>query len=423
MRLRNFTAIVALLGTLGTAHATDTSTLLRELVQENPALAASNREAEAAQADLWAARGSRLPQLRIEGSASTLEETLRVNGGPGSLTGTREPLGATAVVEQALFTSGRIGGSVGVARAQARGAKLSVDQARQDLLVQGAAAIADVVRDRSVLAERRRNEETVGSRLAESVARRKAGLATNTDVQQSEARLAQAEAERIAAQGALLRSEAAFLRLFDKRPTDDLLLPTSPAAMPDNLQVALDQALANNPDLGVSEQQAEAARQGVKQARGAYLPQVSLNASAGYIDNERFGIDLGQAEQYTLSVQGSWALFDGGSSFARTRAAKRRRDAATSGLEQARRLVREQTIGAWTNMLASRSAVRAREAQAVAAASAAEGVSAEFRSGRRTRLDVLDADRERTNADVALIAARRDLAVAEYSLLRAMGQL
>ncbi|MEM1381163.1 MAG: TolC family outer membrane protein [Pseudomonadota bacterium] len=405
------------------AIAQTTEALLRQLVEENPQLQSSELQAQAARADLTAARGAFLPQIAIEASTSRVDESFQINGVPGTLSATREPTQAAASVTQALFTSGRIGGSVGAARAQAREARSSYDGDRQRLIVAGAAAIADVVRDRAVLRERRANEEVVRGRLEESVARRRAGLATRTDVQQSEARFAGASAERIAAQGALQRSLASFQALFGVAAPDVLTLPAAPAALPADLDEALQRALAENPQLNASDQRAEAARQVVRAERGQLLPQVSLNATAGYLDNERFGIELGEAEQVTVSLQGRWNLFSGGSGYARTRAAQRRADAAKSLALQTRRAIREETIAAWTNVVAGRAALAAREAQVRAASTAAEGVAAEFRSGRRTRLDVLDADREKTDADVALIAARRDLAVAEFLLLSATGAL
>jgi outer membrane protein len=43
--------------------------------------------------------------------------------------------------------------------------------------------------------------------------------------------------------------------------------------------------------------------------------------------------------------------------------------------------------------------------------------------GQRTVLDVLNAEQESLNAQVTLATSRRDLVVASYSLLSAMGQL
>ncbi|MEO1656603.1 MAG: TolC family outer membrane protein [Pseudomonadota bacterium] len=420
MRLLSWAACLSL--TVAPAIA-QTDELLRELVDVSPEVLAARDEAAAAKAELWAARGEFLPQVRIEAFAQSLEETLRIDGAAGELTATRDPRAVSAIVDQALFTSGRISGSIGAAKATSASAAHNRDATRQDVLLEGASAIADIVRDRAILQVRRENEAIVRRRLDESVARRRAGLATTTDVRQSEARLALATAEAIAANGALERSEALFIRVFGKQAPEGLTLPAASRPMPRSLDEALSTAFDRNPDLSASDDRMRAARQNVRAERGALLPQFNVTASASTIDNERFGIELGEAEQYSVTVNGRWNLLSGGSGYARTRAAKQRANAARRTHEVTERRVRETTIAAWADLLTARSSVSARQAQADAASVAAEGVAAEFRSGRRTRLDVLDADQERSDAQVALVAAQRDHAVAKFALLRATGQL
>ncbi|NNU16153.1 TolC family protein [Parvularcula sp. ZS-1/3] len=413
-------ALAALLLPLPAAAQDD---LLAELVKTSPALAVAEEEAKAARADLWAARGSRLPQLRVEAQAGTLEETFRINGVPGELSATRDPAGATATLEQTVFASGRIGGAIGAAKAQASGAELQYNAARQDLILAGVTAIADVVLARAVLSERRDNEAVIRSRLDESTARRTAGLATRTDVRQSEARVALASAERIAAEGQLAQAEARFERVFGKAAPSTLAIPKASAPLPSDLQSAVDRALTSNPDLAASVAGRKAAEQAVRSERGALLPQVSVRGTASYAENERFGIELGEAEQFAVTLNGRWDIFRGGSGYASTRAAKRRARGADERVRDTRRIVREQTVAAWTGLITARAAAQAREAQVLAARLSAEGVAAEFSSGRRTRLDVLDADREETLAEVGLLTTRRDLAIAEFALLRAVGGL
>jgi outer membrane protein len=420
MRLLSLALGVAMLAAPAYAQTED---LLQRLVETSPDIAAAEEEAAAFRAEVWEARGRALPQLSMQAQAGTIDETFRINGVPGELSAIRDPAAAIASVEQALFTSGRIGGTIGAAKAQAEQAEHSADAVRQDVILQGAIAIADLVRDRAIQAERRENKRVVRGRREESEARRTAGLATSTDVEQSRARLALAEAQRISAEGGTARSEAAFERVFGFPAPDDLRLPEASRALPGNLDTAIQAAVASSPDLGASKDAQRAARHAVRAERGRVLPQVSLNASAAYIENERFGIELGEAEQYQVTVQGRWNLFSGGSGYARTRAASKRARAARSRTHSVERLIRQQTIAAWADLVASRSVVTARRAQVEAARLAADGVAAEFRSGRRTRLDVLDADRERTDAEVGLITARADLATAEFKLLRVIGAL
>ncbi len=421
MRLRN-TIAVLLIG-LPQPLAAQTSELLSELTTSNPVVRAARQEADAARADLWAARGQALPQLSVTAQTGRIEETLRLQGLATEFSGTRDPLGAQAAIEQPLFTSGRLGGSISAAKAEADRAESLFDAVRQDITLEGATAIADVVRDRAILSERALNDALARDRLEETKARIGAGLATQTDLRQAEARAAQAAAELALAESALARAQAAFEQLFGFGAPAELSMPQFGNALPESLEDALARARTANPTLSASEEAARSARMLVRAERGRYLPQVSLNAAAAYVENERFGEALGEAEQYSVTINGRWDLFSGGSNLARTRAAKRRAAAADDRALDTDRRLREQTISAWNAVVSGQAVVAAREAQSTAAVIAAEGVAAEFRSGRRTRLDVLDADREKADAEVGLIAAERDLTVATFTLARLIGAL
>ncbi|WP_306250737.1 TolC family outer membrane protein [Parvularcula sp. IMCC14364] len=414
---------LAYLLVLGSSASAETIDPLEALATSNPEIAAAEAERDAAQADLRAARGALLPQIRIEGQSGTLEETLRIDGIPGEFSGTRNPNSAAAVLEQALFTSGRVSGAIGGAAALRNAAEANAEATRQDIFLAGIISTANLVRDREILIVRERNETLAQERLAESRSRRELGLATITDLKQAEARAALAEAERVAAAGALARSEAAYQRVFGQQASAALALPVAPENQPASLEEAIALALRDNPDLATAEERADAARYAIREARGARLPQIGLEARAAYADGERFGEALGEAEQYGVFLTGRMALWNGGSTDAQTRAAKARSSAARNRVLATDRIIREQTISAFSDTLSSASVLSARMAQVTAAREARKGVTEEFKVGQRTRLDILDADLELANAEVARISAERDLIVARYSLSRRIGAL
>ena len=411
---------LALIGTTADAAPVDP---LAELHKTNPDIAAAQAERDAAQADLRAARGALLPQVRVEAQTGTLEETLRIDGIPGEFSGTREPNSAAAIIEQALFTSGRVSGAIGGAASLRNAAEANAEAVRQDVILSGVVVTADVVRDRGILAVREQNVVLAQERLSESQSRRNLGLSTVTDLKQAEARAALAQAESMSAAGALARAEAAYERVFGVAAPTSLTLPAAPSSLPDTAEDAIALALQNSPDLVTAEERAEAARFAVREARGSRLPQIGVEARAAYADGERFGEALGEAEQYGVFLTGRMALWSGGSLDAQTRAAKARSNAARHQLLATDRIVRERTISAFSDTLTAEAVLAARAAQVVAAREARKGVTEEFKVGQRTRLDILDADLELANAEVARISAERDLLVARFALSRSIGAL
>lgn len=82
----------------------------------------------------------------------------------------------------------------------------------------------------------------------------------------------------------------------------------------------------------------------------------------------------------------------------------------------------EQTRSAFASYQASLDSIRSNEIAVAANQLALEGTRAEQTVGTRNILDVLNAEQELLNSQVALVTARRDAYVAGFSLLAAMGQ-
>ena len=94
-------------------------------------------------------------------------------------------------------------------------------------------------------------------------------------------------------------------------------------------------------------------------------------------------------------------------------------------LEQAvgtERTVVANTRSAFAAYMAAQEAIQSNQTAVSANELALEGARAEQSVGTRTVLDVLNAEQELLNSQVALVTARRDAYVAGFQLLNAMGQ-
>src|SRR6185436_16492265 len=92
-------------------------------------------------------------------------------------------------------------------------------------------------------------------------------------------------------------------------------------------------------------------------------------------------------------------------------------------IETNRRQVLLAVSQAWNQLLGSRANLAANEQAVRASAIAFEGTRQEAQVGLRTTLDVLNAESELRNAQLALVSARHDEYVAGAALLVAMGML
>ena len=91
--------------------------------------------------------------------------------------------------------------------------------------------------------------------------------------------------------------------------------------------------------------------------------------------------------------------------------------------EQSRRTTLEDASNAWESYRASRASRESNAQQLKAQETAFQGVQQEAEVGTRTTLDVLDAQRELLNSQVALARSQRDEVVAAHLVLSSMGAL
>ena len=80
-------------------------------------------------------------------------------------------------------------------------------------------------------------------------------------------------------------------------------------------------------------------------------------------------------------------------------------------------------INAWSQYVAAQAAVVSDQAQVRANQTALTGVREEQKVGQRTLLDVLNAEQELLNAQVLLATDQRNLVVASYTVMFAVGRL
>jgi outer membrane protein len=115
-------------------------------------------------------------------------------------------------------------------------------------------------------------------------------------------------------------------------------------------------------------------------------------------------------------------LYQGGSVAARVRQARALESQSLERTIETERFVIADARATFASYQAAREQIRSTESAVAANTLALEGTRAENMAGTRTILDVLNAEQELLNSQVALVSARRDEYVAGFALLNAMGQ-
>ncbi len=288
-------------------------------------------------------------------------------------------------------------------------------------------AYFNVIRDRATVDLNKNNVNVLQKQLDAANDRFEVGEITRTDVAQAEARLKQADSQLIASQAQLVASEDAYKTVVGRQPGNLEVAPALPA-LPQSEQDAQTAALSNSPTLLAARQTEKASNAAVKVAVGALLPSVSVTAQYQHSEGQKASFGPGATfglSNNSNSITGNVTIpiYQAGTEYASIRQAKHTASQDRLLSDQAMRDTEENVANAWEQLRAAGAAITSNKEQVNANRIAYDGVVQEAQVGSRTTLDVLNAEQELLNSQVALVQSQRDQYVAAYTLLSAMGEL
>jgi TolC family type I secretion outer membrane protein len=388
-------------------------TALTKVYEENPTLQAARARLRSVDEGLPIARSIRRPRATISSSVA-LSQT-ETNRGGQSLRTIRNAFG----VEQPLYTGGEATARIDRAEELIQAERARLQAVEQIVFLQAIEAFTAVLRDQRVLELALANERRLAAQLAGVQRRYRFGELTQTDVAQAESRYARGVADREAATGALELAGATYRRVIGDLP-GELVDPFLPADLPRDLADVQAQ-VDDHPIVKAARFGVDAARSEIDTALAVLKPRLNLRGDASYVDDPG-DVNDWQSE-FSIGAVLSVPLYQGGGEYARIRQTRQILTEEQFNLQAARRDVEEEISAAWQALLTARARLAARARQVEAASLALAGVQQEARIGSRTVLDILDAEQELFEAEVAATVAERDAVVAAYQIKAGMGLL
>ncbi len=368
--------------------------LLSSAASSHPTIAAARATIRAAGADVRSARWQAFPSVSVEG----LWLTERHNSRQVSL-----------VVDQPIWTGGRISSSIKRSKAYRDAAIAAYREAVLDIMVNVSQSYREYHRLDSKygilqesLAEHRSLVQTMERRVTQEVS-------PLADLELARSRAAQIE-QQVATTAAQRSSSLQQLRELVGNPG---LMPAAPP--PDGPLGDLDseelvaRTLAFDPTRQRLMSEADAARAESAATAAAILPQLSGQYS--------YDADYGHRVGLVLKAQTSGGL----SSFSNASAARQREQAAQLRVSAAEREIRERTISDIAEYNSARNRIASTGRARDAAERVRESYVRQFVSGRRTWLDVMNAVREATTAASDAVDAQAQAHQARDRLLMRSG--
>lgn len=294
------------------------------------------------------------------------------------------------------------------------GADASYQIAEQALVVRVSERYFDYLGSQDDLTFAIAEREAIAQQLEQTQQRYDVGIATITDVAESQAAYDLANAAVITAENELANA-AERLRETTGSYLEELSLlqADTPLVMPEPTDINQwsEVSLQQNPNLLVASSEVDNARQTIALQKSGHYPSLNLVGQSSYSSqsDSNFG-GSSKTHQDSISLQFNLPIYAGGGIESRSREAGHRLDQAMQNEEQQRRAVMRQTREAYNGVMSGISRVKALKQAVISNEKALESTEAGYEVGTRTTVDVLNVRRD-------LFRARRDYAQSRYDYI------
>ncbi|MFS8038517.1 TolC family outer membrane protein [Xanthobacter sp. AM11] len=404
---------------VGGAGAQSLDVALAQAYVNNPSLNSQRAGTRAVDETVPQALSGYRPTLAATASAGT--EYGRADSGGQRTSGGLWPRAFALTATQTIFNGFVTANQTRNAESQVRGSRETLRNTEQTVMLNAVTAYMNVIQAIALLDLQRQSLAAFEQELRATRDRFNVGEVTRTDVAQAEARVADAQYQVSQAVANLSSARAVYRQVIGVEPGKLSTPPSIERVLPGSLDRVISTGLNHHPAVKASEFAVDAAMFQVKVAEGGLMPSLNVQGQLSQSYDQSFSVDAqgGAAVSLNLSVP----IYQGGVEYANIRQAKELLSQARIEVDVNRDTIRAQAVQFWGALEAAKAQIQAAQAAVAANTLALEGVREEWRVGQRTTTDVLNAQRDLTNSQSALVVAQRDRVVAAYSLISIIGRL
>ena len=249
-----------------------------------------------------------------------------------------------------------------------------------------------------------------------------AGLGKKSDVEQTKGRLSKALANLYAQQNNYLDAKSQFARVLGRdEDVENLSIPETPALSSTEFDILESQANEFNPLLKIVESNIETQKALYEQAKVPYYPTLDVEVKGDWNENVH-GIE-GKDESYSAMLVLKYNLFRGGSDEAQRLKNKMLINKELSSLtDKEQDVAQELKLALAANDLITKQLESLKD-HALYTKQASDSYAQEYNLGRRSLIDLLNAELEFNSAKQAQIRAKFDLLYSKYRILSVTGAL
>lgn len=373
---------------------------MKSAIATHPLILSAEGQYRAAKSELTASRWSRFPTVGASAQESSSDVKQDVT-----------------TASMPIWMGGRINADIDLAKSKRDGALSGISEAQQTVMLETVGLFFDYYKSekKQQIAVINVNEH---QRLYEIIERRVAAATSpDVDAMLAQARLQSAKSAQIQADSAKTISRAS-LELTVGRPIDAVFVVNNPKPLGINLNDAVTQGVLVSPRIARIESELKGFDASINLAKSSLYPQVSLGYEKRYNDPDPSRVDQ---EEAFVSVQ-----FQPGAGFAvasSISAAKQRKQSARDSLEAEKRELRRQIKTTWNEYTSVSFQLEPSKKLVDATTSVIESYLRQYAVGKKSWLDVLNAQREATQARNTLVDFEVQYLTALYRLRILMNEI
>lgn len=344
--------------------------------------------------------------------------------GSGWTSGTKSPFnGGRAEIEfvQMLYDGFLTTGRVENAESRQLASYFQLLQQAQDTALQSYSAHLDVTRARQLLQLASENLEAHRRVYRQIQQSSEAGVSNSADLDQITGRLSLAHANVISARQNLQTIQSRYRRVVGIPASQNLQTPDL-LELPESLEQARRNALEQNPEFLTALYQIQASEASVDASRSGFHPKLDFTARYGVQDYDDRGLDNSKSDG-RIALELHYNLYNGGRDRAAVKKAYTEVNRAKANRDNVCYSVRQNVEVAWQELQKATEQLPVLRQHMESAGRVRRAYQEQFLVGRRSLLDVLDAENEHFQASQSYINAKYDQLEAAARMKATIGTL
>ena len=400
------------------------SEALLQAYKNNPELNAERENINVSKENLKISKGNYLPSVIISGSKSQEDTNKLTNreGGDATINDV-DPLTQSLTIEQTLIDLG-INADVQKNLIGINLSKIKLLKKEQEILLKAVEAYSGLILAKEKSKINESNLNLLERQIETDRARLQRGQITLSDLAQSEASFAGAQANFIQSQYEIISNKLNYENVIGPISNIDYLEKNFNInfVLPNNLSSAINISKKNNPELNIAKLEYEQSTKDVLISQSDLSPSAKLSYENSRSEDISSTYDKRNKEIFKATV--SWPIYSGGKNIASLKKSRNLQNKKRLLLDSVTRTNDTNVATAWSTFQSSKSLLNAVKTQVKAAEIANEGIAVEYESGLgRSTLDVIQSNSILLDARITLANSERNHLLSQFKLLKSIGLL